>query len=68
MRKLAWFACAFAVPVFACVYLLPLPPVWVGVLIALAGLALLALRRRCRRRLLAVLLGLGVGLAWTSGY
>ena len=68
MRKLAWFACAFAVPVFACVYLLPLPPVWVGVLIALAGLALLALRRRCLRRLIAVLLGFGVGLAWTSGY
>lgn len=68
MRKLAWFACGFALAALCSVYMLPVAPIWVGLSVALAGIAMLFLRVQRLNRLIAVLLGLGFGLAWTAGY
>ena len=69
MRKLAWFAGAYAGAVFLAVYLLPeemlLPA---GALCAAAGLAGLFLRGDRRLRLLLLGFGLGAGLLWTGVY
>lgn len=69
MRKLAWFAGAYAAAVFLGVYLLPegflLP---VGAVCALAGLSGLLLREDRRLRLLLLGFGLGAGLLWTGMY
>lgn len=68
MRRLLWFACAYALTALVCVYLLPVPPVWVGIVVLCLGLGLTFLRRRSLRYLITVLLGIGVGLSWVSFY
>ena len=68
MRKLLWFAGAFAVAALFCVYLLPVLPIWVGMVPLLCGIALLIFKKRILRYGIAILLGIGMGLIWTSGY
>ena len=69
MRKLAWFAGAFAGAVFLAVYLLPegvlLPA---GALCVAIGLTGLFLRGDRRLRLLLLGFGLGAGLVWAGVY
>ena len=68
MRKLVWFACPFAVTVLVLVYILPIPPIWLGCVIAAAGPGLLLLKQKRLRCWIALLLGIGTAMAWTSMY
>ena len=68
MRRLVWFACAFAAAVLLCVYVLPGIPIWLGVVAVALGGGLLCLRRKRLRRVCCLLLGFGVGLLWTGLY
>ena len=69
MRKLMWFALAFAGGTGLCQYLLPAAwQAWAGAAALLLGLGLSSLWRERRRIVRLLAFGLAAGILWFAAY